>query len=108
MKLTRKQAFEPSIEKWGMIVENNGSIQGLYLYKFKHLTNGCGLCEKYLHTSNSELIYCAKCPIRPDINNYDDTSDVGCAQLCHPWFKWCSNRTKKKSQAVLDLIKSKM
>ena len=107
MKLTRKEAFQLSIDKWTEIVENDGVENVDILRKYEFLDNGCGLCEKYLHASNEALKYCAKCPIRPKVNDYNDLEDSGCAQECHPFYK-CENQTKENAQAVLDLIISKM
>jgi len=106
-KLTRKEAFELSIEKWKMIVKANGKYLQEIRNKFGHLEGECGLCEKYNNTQTTTLIDCAKCPIRPKIKDYDDIYSAGCLQKTHPFTKYWVNKTKENAQLVLDLIKSK-
>jgi len=105
MKLTKKQAKEPSIEKWEMTVEADGNVTEEILTRFQIYLNGCAYCEKYYYTCSEKFDYCFKCPIRPKISEYDDISDAGCCQECHPYIKWQSDQTKENAQAVLDLIK---
>jgi hypothetical protein len=105
MKLSRKQAFELSIKKWEALARGEDVPDEILDLQ---LLNGCGLCEKYYHTNSNELSKCAKCPIRPDLEDYDDINIVGCDQNNHPWIVWSYHRTPENAQKVLDLIKSKL
>ena len=111
MKLTRKEAFKLSIEKWEMIVAADGEHTKGVCKRFEHLRAECGLCEKYSETKGEKLVCCEKCPIRPKIKDYDKDPDAyewaGCTQDSHPFYVWDKEKTKKNAQAVLDLIKSK-
>jgi hypothetical protein len=99
MELTRKQAFELSIEKWRMIVENNGKDLEEYPPYMAELISNCGLCEKYFEWLEGR--HCKKCPIR--LNNEGD----GCGDGANIFQTWYKNQTKTTAQAVLDLILSK-
>jgi Zn finger protein HypA/HybF involved in hydrogenase expression len=106
MKLTRKQAFELSIKKWEAWAMGNETP---YEIMKLNLTCECGLCEKYIRTSYNNIWFCAKCPIRPKIKDYDRNSAIstGCNQSIHPFSNWRKNKTTENAQKVLDLIKSK-
>jgi hypothetical protein len=104
--MTRKQAFELSIEKWKLIIENNGYISGCEFSKeIKSLRHKCGLCEKYLKERHK--LCCRRCPINPKITRYNDIYDTGCSQEEHPFNIWSAHQTKANAQAVLNLILSK-
>jgi hypothetical protein len=102
MKLTKAKAKELSIRKWELIVLGRGSDFGIWtaMPELYELTNSCGYCEKYMHINLP--VNCGKCPIRPP--DYVPGS-CGCNYDNHPFQIWNENRTTKKAQAVLDLIK---
>jgi len=106
--MKRKKAFKLSIKKWKYIVRNDGSDDGLLaVYReLKSLEANCGLCEKYIWTSNKKLEFCAKCPIRLRVVDYDRLSSIGCYQNKHPFRRWRTNPTKENAKKVLKLIKS--
>lgn len=110
MVLTKKKAKELAILKWKYIIENEGH-NNIFQLRLKYpeligLRHNCGYCEKYLYTTSKTLTFCAKCPIRPKMKNYDDIDNVGCAQKIHPFNQWRENdyNAKENAQAVLDLI----
>ena len=111
MKLTRKRAKELCIKKWEYIVKNKGGRNGLYdvLPELRLLLSGCAYCELYLGTRSKTLDECAKCLIRPKVNEYDDLNDLGCSQRNHPFFKWENAQTTKLkikyAKELLELIK---
>jgi hypothetical protein len=105
MELTRKQAFELSIEKWRMIVKNGGKEPDSYPEKIIILFARCGLCEKYLKINFG--CNCGNCPIQPTRKGYKKGIKIGCRYMTHPFHVWELNHTKANAQAVLDLILSK-
>lgn len=104
MELTKKQAKELSLQAWKIRIEKGENEHYDFPEEIIGLTNRFGYCEKYYYTSNSALLCCAKCPIRPAIKDYDSTGSAGCAQDCHPFHKWWLNSTSKNAQIVYDLI----
>jgi hypothetical protein len=89
-KLTRKQAFELSIEKWELIIKNKGR-RPIFPDRIEQLFNSCGLCELYYCTN--------ECPLCLDGET--------CTWNNHPYNDWACNNSVENAQAVLDLIKSK-
>jgi|WetSurMetagenome_2_1015567.scaffolds.fasta_scaffold1299640_1 hypothetical protein len=104
MKLTRKQAFELSIRKWEALSNGNSIPKDIIA---RGLKCNCGLCEKYRETSSLSLNYCAKCPIRPKVTEYDNRHNVGCNQHIHPWRQWANTGYPSQAQKVLNFIISK-
>lgn len=101
MKLTLKKAFELSIEKWEMIVKNNGDHPDKYPKEITCLINKCGLCE-YNEPRGPDM--CNGCPINcGTIGVYG----VSCNADEHLYTIWSDDRTKANAQAVLDLINEK-
>ncbi len=107
--MTKKEAKELCILKWEYIVENNGSSKGLIKKypQLKKLNYGCAYCDKYITGETFSLLHCAKCPIRPKVDDYHDIEYVGCSQYGHPYSNWSYNNTKENAQLVLDLIKER-
>jgi len=90
MKLTRKKAFELSIKKWELIVENDGKNLDVWPKDLDSIMSHCGLCQFY---------GCKDCPLNLD--------GLCCVNWPHPWSIWRNDQTKENAQAVLELIKSK-
>lgn len=107
MKLTKEKAKELSILKWKLIIKNDGKLP-INLFdeypELEKLRHYCGYCELYFKTHNKMLSSCVKCPINPNIKDYNDLEQSGCAQKIHPFHIWWVNSTKENAQAVLDLI----
>jgi hypothetical protein len=105
MKLTRKQAFDYSIRRWEALLNGQDIPKEILSLE---LRSDCGLCEKYRLTSSPSLRFCAKCPIRPKVKEYNLLADFGCKQNIHPFNQWCkTSRSLEPAKKVLDLIKSK-
>ena len=107
--MKKKEAKNLSIEKWEMIVANDGEFSEEIRDTFNHLHQGCirhycGYCDKYYYTRTKTLALCGKCPIRPKIRDYDDKWDPGCCQKKSLYLIWEYSSTKQNAQAVLDLI----
>jgi hypothetical protein len=109
-KLTLEEAKALSIKKWEFIVDHNGDEDEDLMFKdfpeLQNLKNDCALCELFYDTKDVGLYCCAGCPIRPNIDDYDDTQNTGCYQKIHPYYIWSSISTQENAQKVLDLIKN--
>ena len=101
MKPTLKKAFEFSIEKWEIIVRNNGLVPLIRYYPphIEILQAQCGLCELY-HERKTGGEHCKNCPLNIKGLGY-------CMSSNHPYLTWREREDKASAQAVLDLIKEK-
>jgi len=104
MKLTKAKAKELSIEKWELIIANDGKSLRYYPEYIDSLMNNCGYCEKYLNLPSTGIKACGKCPLIPKKVTYPGS--LGCLQPGHPYNKWTHDNTVENAQAVLDLIKN--
>lgn len=97
-----------SMKKWDATIENNGEALDLEQnveLGIENFKGTCGYCELYFETDFNNLVACAKCPIRPKVRDYDDLSESGCMQKCHPYRTWWYDKTKKNAEGVRELVR---
>jgi len=100
--ITAQQAKEFSIEKWELIIENDGMEVFELPEHLENLSYNCGFCEFAGRTSNDNYhlhgaSLCHKCPIF--IQKGDTCLNLG-------WKQWEAVETVEAAEVVLDLVKS--
>jgi hypothetical protein len=103
-QLSLKKAKSLSKRKWEIIVEQNGSVDGIEDNPlFEKLAYNCGFCER--HKIESVWSFnCDECEI--NMNLPKSEFDNSCTNENHPFKIWSDNQTKENAQKFLDIINS--